>query len=319
MNNATIKTPTCWGEKRPSVGAWIMSRDEWLKHREGGVGATEAIAVCGLSKWSSPLLAWQRRKGYAPKPEYSNAMHMGHLLEPIVARLWEEHTGLQIAPESEGDIIVSAADDTPWRLCSPDRWTADGVLVECKTTAQPVDESEPPLEWYAQLQYQMAVCGASEGWIAWLVNGREFGCARFERNEELIADMLATVDAYWLDCCIGDQAPADTVASDALLRYPSPVVEVHEASDELAEMIAEYKRVKAEAKELTDQAEAMGEQVRAAIAQYGKVEYMGKTIATFTRNKPSVKLDSKRLQAEHPDLCAGYMVEVEGARVLRIK
>lgn len=314
-----LPTPTAWRTLREGVLAATMSREVWQQQRLQGVGATEAVAVCGLSKWTTPLLAWQRRKGLAPRPEYNTAMHMGHLLEPIVAKLWEEHTGLQIAPESEGDILVYAEDATPWRICSPDRWTADGVLVECKTTAQPVNADNPPVEWVLQLQYQMAVCGATEGWLAWLVNGRDFGTVRFERDDALLDSVLPIVDGYWLNNVLGDVEPAISNVDDALLKFPSPVEEEMEASDTLMAKIAELKELKRMAKEAEAIAAEVEAEVKMQVAQTGRVTYKGSTLLTYTRNKPSVKLDSKRLQAEHPDLCAGYMVEVEGARVLRIK
>lgn len=314
-----LPTPTAWRTLREGVLAATMSRELWQQQRLQGVGATEAVAVCGLSKWTTPLLAWQRRKGLAPRPEYNTAMHMGHLLEPIVAKLWEEHTGLTIAPESEGDILVYAEDATPWRICSPDRWTADGVLLECKTTAQPVDADNPPVEWVLQLQYQMAVCGATEGWLAWLVNGRDFGTVRFERDDALLDSVLPLVDDYWHTNVLGDVEPAISNVDDALLKFPSPVEEEMEASDTLMAKIAELKELKRMAKEAEALAAEVEAEVKMQVAQAGRVTYQGSTLLTYTRNKASIKLDSKRLQAEHPDLCADYMVEVEGARVLRIK
>lgn len=318
--NTVVELPPSWGAKQPQARGVKYSPEVWATERLNGVGASEVASIVGLNPYCSPLLAWQRRKGIAPKPEYTQAMRMGHVLEPVVAKLWEEQTGKECVAWSEGDIFVAANDPArPWLICSPDRWTADGVLLECKTTAHPVDENEPPMAWYVQLQYQMAVCGASEGWLAWLVNGREFGCARYERNDELIADILATVEQYWTINVQGNVAPADTVPSDAMLRYPRPEVEVLEATDALAELVAELKLAKADAKMAEERVKALDEQLRQQIAPYGRVEYGGKVLATYTNNKASIKLDSKRLQAEHPDLCAGYMVEVEGARVLRIK
>ena len=49
------------------------------------------------------------------------------------------------------------------------------------------------------------------------------------------------------------------------------------------------------------------------------VDGNGKTIATCKAPKPSDKLDAKAFQTDHPDECAAYIKQVQGARRLLIK
>ena len=45
----------------------------------------------------------------------------------------------------------------------------------------------------------------------------------------------------------------------------------------------------------------------------------GKTLATWKAPKASEKFDAKAYQADHPDECAAYIKQVQGARRLLIK
>ena len=51
-------------------------RAEWLKAREGGIGASEVAAVVGLSKWDSPYSLFLRKTGQVPPIEENDAMRL---------------------------------------------------------------------------------------------------------------------------------------------------------------------------------------------------------------------------------------------------
>jgi hypothetical protein len=56
--------------------------------------------------------------------------------------------------------------------------------------------------------------------------------------------------------------------------------------------------------------------------QMGEAEsllYQGKTIATWKAPKPSFRLDSKRLELEHPEITNNYKMPVQNSRRLVIK
>jgi hypothetical protein len=56
--------------------------------------------------------------------------------------------------------------------------------------------------------------------------------------------------------------------------------------------------------------------------QMGEAEtltYQGKVIATWRAPKPSFRLDSKRLELEHPQIANNYKIPVQNSRRLVIK
>ena len=58
------------------------------------------------------------------------------------------------------------------------------------------------------------------------------------------------------------------------------------------------------------------------MSQMGAAElltYQGKTLATWKAPKPSFRLDSKRIEFEHPDLASSYKLAIQNSRRLVIK
>jgi predicted phage-related endonuclease len=47
--------------------------------------------------------------------------------------------------------------------------------------------------------------------------------------------------------------------------------------------------------------------------------YQGKVLATWKAPKPSFRLDSKRLELDHPEITSKYKVQVQNSRRLVVK
>ena len=74
----------------PTIG---MSREEWLEHRRNTIGGSDAAALLGLNRWSSPLSVYMDKKGITPDKPDNLAMRLGREFEDVVAKLFEEQTG----------------------------------------------------------------------------------------------------------------------------------------------------------------------------------------------------------------------------------
>jgi len=69
---------------------------EWLAARENGIGASQAAAAIGLDPWQSPIGLWAEKLGLVPPPAENIAMQIGTELEPLIARLYTEQTGVKV-------------------------------------------------------------------------------------------------------------------------------------------------------------------------------------------------------------------------------
>lgn len=204
-------------------------RAEWLELRKGGIGASEVSAVVGISPWDTPFSLWLRKSGQIPPQEETIAMKLGHLLEPVIAQLWEEETGFRIVKASAKDIIYQDPEH-PWRKCTPDRigyeilpnGKKQKVLLEFKSTAVDIDPDDVPDHYIAQCQYQMHVTGIHVCYLCWLVNGRYFGYVRLEYDKAFAEWMVGEVDKFWKENVLGGKQPDLVSVADFTMKGSDP-------------------------------------------------------------------------------------------------
>ena len=60
------------------------NREEWLTHRQEGIGSSEVATILGLNPWETPYQLWRRKKGLDAPKEETFAMKAGHYLEDAV-------------------------------------------------------------------------------------------------------------------------------------------------------------------------------------------------------------------------------------------
>ena len=263
------------------------SREEWLKAREDGIGASEVAAVVGLSPWETPFSLWLRKTGQAPPIEENVAMHLGTLLEPIVVQLWEEHTGFKAVKASAKDIIYQDPEH-PWRKVTPDRIAheigEDGkkkkVLLEIKTTRMEFDPDEPPIYYVCQCQYQMHVTGIHTCYLCWLAAGLNYDHVRLEYDEEFAQFLMEKVDAFYNDCVKGGQEPECISAQDYALKGSDPGT-IIEADDEAFAQILSLRTVNKGIAEQTEGADALKDSIKLYMGEKETLVYEGKPLATW--------------------------------------
>lgn len=59
-----------------------LSREEWLSWRNKGIGGSDVAAVCGISKYKSPVELWMEKTGQLEPKESGEAAYWGTILEP---------------------------------------------------------------------------------------------------------------------------------------------------------------------------------------------------------------------------------------------
>jgi len=184
---------------------------DWYALRSTGIGASEAAAACGLSRWSTALDVWASKVGRSAKIE-NDAMALGTLMEPVVSAFFMRKTGREIAVEAPG---MYRHPDVDCVLASPDAILADGTLGEWKTTTSrntdlgETGTDEVPIEWLCQAQQQMACTGAKAVRFGVLVDGREFREYLVERHQSLIDSIIERDVALWGHVASNNPPPVD--------------------------------------------------------------------------------------------------------------
>lgn len=265
----------------------VQRTPEWIEARQHGVGASEAAAALGLSRWDSPYSLWARKCGLVPPKDATLPMRMGTYLEPFIATLYEAETGIPLRRVNR----LLRSKSHPFLLASLDRRRPDGELVEIKWTERGDGYGEPgtdeiPDDVLCQVVQQMAVSGAPAVHVAVLRGGRFATYGPIRRDPEAEAALVERVAAFWRHVetrtappFTGSTADLDAIAA----RYPTDdgsIVMVgpeHPAALALAELRGVREaasRAKADETRLRLVIEAeMDESSTLAVAGVGKVTW----------------------------------------------
>lgn len=229
-----------------------LTKQEWLDlhHSPETVSASQAYYLTGDSEWMSPYSLWAVKTGRCDPPEETEAMRMGHYMEPYIANKFTEETGISL--EDPGDYTIIRHPDYPWLFSTLDRYYKKGDLispVELKWTQFFINEwvDDAPLPAQAQLQIQMACTGAKEGHLAGYGMG-QFYTHTFQRHDKLIEGLIKTAKQF-REMCMTDTPPpidGDISTTKTLNKLypehdPDKCVTLDSSFDEIAIKLKETK------------------------------------------------------------------------------
>lgn len=303
-------------------------RAEWLEHRKHGIGSSEVATILGLNPWETPYQLWRRKKGLdAPKDE-TFAMKAGHYLEDAVSQFWADATGREVIKSSAGDWLIvnserdflrASPDRTYWIPGLPKSNENKGVL-ECKTTQMSIDADDLPKHWFCQVQYQLGVSELTQGSLAWLCSGREFGYKDIAFVQDFYGWMTEEIERFWVDNILGGVEPAATSVADVVTKYARHTEgKIIEVSDEMLTVYTRLKEVRAEIAKAEVEKEELEAKIKIGFGDAEAISYNRQTLATWKASKESAKFDSKAFCQAHPDLAQSFTKTVPGTRRFILK
>lgn len=183
-----------------------VERAAWLQERRSGIGGSDAAAILGLSRWSSPLQVWLDKRGELPDRE-SEPMWWGRELEDVIAKRYELETSLPLT--KPGSILYHP--EHACLLANPDRLAPDRG-VEIKTARSADDWGRPgsdevPIEYFLQSHHYMNVTGLRRWDIAVLFAGSDFRIYTIWFDPEVEQKMCSDLVGWWRTHIVGDQRP----------------------------------------------------------------------------------------------------------------
>lgn len=292
-------------------------RHAWLEARRAGIGGSDALAALGLSPYSSRYSVWADKRGLLPEKDDSEAMKWGRRLEPIVAEVFSEETGI-------GTRVCGLMRhaERGWQLASVDRLTDDGAVLEVKTTssyrASDWDDDQIADAAEAQLQHYLAVTGLEHGYAAALIGGQKLEIRHVQRDERLIrlmveaeAELWHLVEAGTPPALDGSQATADALAH--LYPWAQEDLEV-ELSDEAMDALRRYQRIGRQLHELKNERDQAKNVVCAELGDAIRGTYDGLQVVTW---KNTGHLHEGLLRESAPDVAAEFTEKVTVERLER--
>lgn len=303
-----------------------LTREQWLKVRQGGIGSSDAAAAVGLNPYKSQLELWMEKTGrdeglpQTDPNDETSPMYWGTLLESIVASHYTRRTGYKVRRIN----AVLQHPDEYWMRANIDRAVSgapDVQLLECKTAglngARLWKDGVPE---YVQLQvmHQLAVTGKQAADVAVLICGQELQVHRIERDETLIERLMALERQFWRYVELDEAPPADgSDSGDVALRalYPQDSGQTLDLSQEssmaaafsdllaIRQTLATHSALEAQMKQRLQQ--RMGNASR-AVFETGSV--------SWKRSKDASVLDVGTLLKDQPELLQRYPLVRPGSR-----
>ena len=300
-----------------TISTLEMTQEQWLGARKQSIGASEIGVLMGLSEYKTPLELWQEKVAdeIVVTPE-NDAMHFGKVLEQTVADEYARRNGRKVVRDNK----IRIHPRIPQMTCSLDRIILPegnegrGVL-ECKTVsgfAFNKWDDDIPLQYYAQIQQQLAITGYTWGVLALLVDGRSYRDFNVERDEKFIGTIEKLIPEWWEMYVVSKvEPPARAADYEKMTAKEGAIIE---ATDEAYAYVMQLAKCRGDIKQLEEVENQLVEEVKKAIGDGEVLEHEGAKLASWKNAKDSVSIDSKRLIAELPEVAAIYSVPKKGGR-----
>lgn len=298
-----------------------MSHENWLQLRKSGIGGSDAGAICGLNPYASPMSVYRDKTCEELADLDSETMRQGRDLEDYVARRFMEATGLKVRRSN----MMYRSDAHPFMIADVDRLiVGEDAGLECKTAsaynADKWKDGEVPLHYFMQCCHYMAVTGRSAWYIAVVILGQEFKYAKIDRDNDLIAKLIAIEEAFWNNHVVPRIIPApdgSKVCDEVLEQYfhqarkesPIPLVGFDEKLNRRTELLGQIAELEREQKQIEQEVKLYMQDNELASSDRYRVSWT---------NVDTTRLDTKRLKAEEPDIYQDF-AKITSSRRLTIK
>ena len=298
-----------------------MPKTEWLKHRQAGIGGSDASCIAGLNPWKSAIQLYMDKKEKNPQEQKSLRMELGNRLEGLVAELFTEATGLKV--RNVNGILKN--DKYPFAFANIDRAiVGEKAFLECKTTnsyALKEWEEGVPAHYEIQCLHYMAITGATHCYIAALIGNSDFIWHKIERDQETIDYLMQIEKDFWENNIEKDVVPMPD-GSDAYSEYlkkkydksNGQVIELHLLENGV-DKLNRYDEIVTDIKALESEKKLIEQEIQLYMEEF-EVAKIGDRKVTWKSSSRNT-IDSKKLKAEMPDIAQQYM-KTSTSRTFRV-
>ena len=298
-----------------------MPREEWLEYRRKSIGGSDAASILGLNPYSSPYSVWADKLGLLPEKEDTEAMRLGRDLEDYVAKRFTEATGKKVRRENH--ILINP--DYPFAHANVDRVIiGEDAGLECKTTStlnlKRFKNGEFPETYYVQCVHYMMITGAKRWYLAVLVLGREFMHFTIERDEDEIAALAQSEEAFWqlveertAPIADGSASTTDTIGAIYSEGREGESVNLMAYDRDMALFLT----INAQIKELEKSRDEAANRIKAFLgeSEYGASDKYNVSWSNGERRS----FDYKSFQKEHSDIDLSGYFKVSKYRTFKIQ
>lgn len=176
-----------------------MTRDEWLKWRLKGIGASDAPIIMGKSPWKTIDQLWEEKVTGIDNYKDNPSMARGRELEDTARALFSKLQDVEVFPKN----IIHPE----WKFL---RASLDGMTIErdliveikCpnKKDHKEALDGKAPEKYYPQCQHQLLVTGLPKMYYfsySPSFKEQEGACVEVLADDEYIEDMRTAEKHFW--------------------------------------------------------------------------------------------------------------------------
>lgn len=259
---------------------------EWVEARRQLITATDIPVILGLSPWSSEADLADEKRGIVEPPEATTRMRLGSFLEPFIAALYTERTGIKVRRWKN----LAVHPDIPWAAASPDYHALrpDRRLVELKRYARASVADGLPQYVEAQVQWQLGVTGYARADVAILTADELLD------PFEVVADPAQFVDLVDIAADfrrrLADGGPFARDAARIKRDHPRDDGSTIEADPDVSAAVRDLINTRAALRNLEEREEVLKTAVQARMGDASTLVGSGFTI-TWKRSKDKTVVD----------------------------
>lgn len=273
-----------------SISTISLTRDEWLRQRKIGIGASDVAAALGISNYKTPYQLWKDKVSDEVEEVDNKFIQWGNYLEDPIAEEYERVTGRKVLRDNK----IRIHKDYDCLLVNLDRIITDNGdgkgtgILECKSTVNFVfknwkDETDTqsiPLEYYCQIQAQLSVTGYKWAVLAVLIlDQREVRIIPIERDEDYIKRQNEVLVAWWNAFVIPNVPPPMTAIE---YNYVQPIIGSTKNADErIIEVHKDLLFAQMEEKKAKDVVERLKNELKLFLEDTEVLMIKGQVAATF--------------------------------------
>lgn len=291
-----------------------------LQQRKLGIGASEAAAVLGLSRYRSPLEVYLDKVKETSGGRKDNvAQARGKRLQTVILDMYEDEFG-----EVKRSIPQITSPVYPFMFATLDATRADDERpVEAKTARSAVEWGESgtdyiPQEYLIQITHQMIVAEKQFGDVAALLTLDDFRKYTIALDPELAEMVVEGLSNFWKR--VENREPPEPTTGDecAILYRRSNAIECH-ATPEIATAYKELIEVRGAIKPLQAKEAALIDSIKLFLKDADTLIVNCETAATWKSAKGRTKFDEDKFKTEQPELYAKYLTNSVGFRRFLLK
>lgn len=322
----------------------MLNNQDFTRERTKYLGGSDIGAILGFSKYRTALDVWLEKTGRVVNSVDNLPVRFGTFAESFVASEYGAQTGFYLVHSETG----IAHPQYPFMVGHIDRYVFDSIenanefdgeifhgdgscaathLLECKTVS-PFNQSdwgdlgtdEVPMSYLVQCLWYLAITNLERCDVAVLFGNSDFRIYEVYRDQELEDLIIAKAAAFWNEYVQLDTPPPAQCEADYHQLFKKEIVgKAIEADPTVCELTQKLQILNGEIKSKEIEISQIKQTIMGQMGEAELLTYRGQVLATWRSPKQSFRLDSKRLEIEHPELIPQYQVPVQITRRLVIK